>query len=105
MVSLCNYRLIIITFLSPTDAPGVMNFIQRDDVDLWAVRADGTADVRIKEALFASADVHSVCSTVGNVEHLVQLAENATFSCQLAENATFSCQPAGWFEEYVSSLV
>ena len=99
MVSLCNYRPIVITFLSPTDGPGVMTFIQRDDVDLWAIRADGTADVRIKEALFASADVRSVCSTVGNVEHLVQLAENATFPVRKAD------QPAGWFDEYVSSLV
>ena len=95
MVSLCNHGLL--SFLSPTDAPGVMNFIHRDDVDLWTVRADGTADVRIKEALFASADVRSVCRIVGNVEHLVQLAENATFPTRPRQ--------AGWFEEYVSSLV
>ena len=68
-------------------------------MDVWQIYADGTADVRIKEAVFASADVYSACSRVGNVEYLVQLAENATFPSRKHG------QQAEWFEEYVSSSV
>lgn len=85
-------------FCSPVDAKGMKEFLQKDDVDVWRVAADGTADVRIKEGLLQESEKTKMkCVKIANVEDLVQQFENMTIKREVGKAQE-------WFEEYVSDF-
>ncbi|XP_019851169.1 PREDICTED: carboxypeptidase B-like isoform X2 [Amphimedon queenslandica] len=80
----------------PTGVEGMKEFLQRDDVDVWRVTPDGLADIRINKNLIQGTDIIlKQCTTIADVEELVQQFENMTASVRLHGQAQQE-----WHEEY-----
>lgn len=81
---------------SHRDAPGVLQFLQDDYVDVWQFRSDGMVDVRVSKSHFDTLVPTPQCTL---------LIENVGEYVRRMEIATISSPDAGWFEKYVSLAI
>ena len=76
---------------SPIKVPSVKSFLDNDHIDIWKISPEGEADIRVAQSVLESSGVGSECIKLGDIETIVQKAENLTFTGVKAD----------WFEEYV----
>ena len=81
---------------SHRDAPGVLQFLQDDYVDVWQFQSDGMVDVRVSKNRFDTLVPTPQCTL---------LIENVGEYVRRMEIATISAPDAGWFEKYVSLAI